>query len=462
MRCRTISPFAIGVAWLVGIIVLLASTSPLHADDPLSAMDTWVGGGLASSKGSWGAYGFLFLGGILASLLPCVYPLYPITATVVTARAAGSGPRWLHPVGYYTGLAGMYSVLGFMAGASGGAFNALMHISLVNVLIAALFLILGLATAGFLHLGFFGMGQSGNTKPGLAGTVLMGMAAGILSSSCVGPFVVSILIGIASGAGGFALGAAMLAALKMLAFGLGLGAPFLLVGLFGARIPKAGAWMQYVQWLLGALIGYFSYVYLEKGLSGYGFEDGAIQLIFGSALLFLFAACKLQPESAGFHRVPRALYALLAVVAALSLARGIMPGSQGSVVPVAAGTADSGPPMERKGNLNWYLKREDALAEAQRTGKPVFVDFFGTWCANCKDFEALTHSNSKLNEALAGAVLLRIQDTVPEFKEWQGDKRFPELKVGLPFIVIMDPQGHLLFKTSDYTRVDDMILFLQG
>jgi thiol:disulfide interchange protein DsbD len=193
----------------------------------------------------------------------------------------------------------------------------------------------------------------------------------------------------------------------------------------------------------------------------YGFETETIQLIFASALLFLFAAYKLQPESAGFERLPRALYALAGVVAALSLARGLLTGSPKPEAQVTAETSGA-PSVQRTGNLNWYLKREDALATAQRTGKPIFVDFFGTWCANCKEFEKLTASNRKLNEALANVVLLRIQDTVPEFKEWQNDQRFPELKVGLPFMVIMDAQGNLLYKTSDYTRIDDMILFLQG
>lgn len=443
----------------ITILAMLACAPSAFAASPLSEMNSWIEGGLASNQGSWVAYGFLLLGGILASLLPCVYPLYPITATVVAARSEGAQLRWLHPLAYYVGLASMYSLLGFIAGVSGGAFNAAMRLPAVNLALSALFLVLAFSTAGLIHLNLFTPRQTADTKPGLSGTVLMGMAAGFLSSACVGPFVVSILIGIASGAGSFAIGAALLAALKMLAFGLGVGVPFLLIGLGGARLPKSGTWMRYVQWCLGGLIAYFSLVYLEKGLSGYGIAGGNIQLIFISALLFLFSIYKLQPESAGHERAPRALYALLAVVTALALARGILP------VPAtvaAAAAAEKGPAMEQHGNLNWYLKKEDAFAAAKRAGKPVFVDFFGSWCANCKEFEALTQSNQPLNAGLAKAVLLRIQDTVPEFKDWQNDKRFPELKVGLPFLVILDADGNLLFKTSDYTRIEDLLLFLEG
>jgi thiol:disulfide interchange protein DsbD len=448
------------VAWLAAAGLLLGAR-PSHATDPLSAMNSMIEGGLASSRGSLAAYGFLFLGGILASLLPCVYPLYPITATVVSSRSTGARARWLHPSAYYTGLATIYALLGFIAGASGGAFNAVMRLPFVNLGLAVLFLVLALATAGFLHLEIFGSGSVGEARPGVVGTVLMGMAAGFISSSCVGPFVVSILVGIASQAQGFAWGGAFLAGLKMLVFGMGVGAPFLLIGLFGARLPKSGEWMRYVQWVLGAMIVYFSYVYLEKGLSGYGFTTEVVRLIFFGALLFLLAAYKLQPGSTGFERLPRALYALLGIISVLSLARGILPATSASAAITTANSAGTGPAMQHVGNLNWYLKREDALTAAKATGKPIFVDFFGTWCANCKEFEKLTQSNPKLNGALGNAVLLRIQDTVPEFKAWQSDKRFPELKVGLPFFVIMDGDGNLLYKTSDFTRVDEMILFLQ-
>jgi thiol:disulfide interchange protein DsbD len=112
--------------------------------------------------------------------------------------------------------------------------------------------------------------------------------------------------------------------------------------------------------------------------------------------------------------------------------------------------------------LKWFLNRDDALAEAKQRGKPVFVDFYGSWCANCKAFEELTHTNEALGKALGGAVLLKIRDTSPDFKVWQNDSRFPELKVGLPFFVIMDASGKLLYKTSDYTRIDEMMLFLEG
>jgi thiol:disulfide interchange protein DsbD len=117
---------------------------------------------------------------------------------------------------------------------------------------------------------------------------------------------------------------------------------------------------------------------------------------------------------------------------------------------------------ETKGQLTWYLNRDDAVKAAREQGKPIFVDFFAYWCANCKAFEHLTETNQALIAGLKNAVLLKIYDTDPEFKGFQNDTRYPELKVGLPFFIIMDADDHLIYKTSDYTRSEEMLLFLGG
>jgi thiol:disulfide interchange protein DsbD len=444
-------------------LLSLGAADSARAADPLASMNSWVEGQLSAHSGSPVAYIFLFLGGLLASLLPCVYPLYPITASIVKGRAVPNGTRWAHPIVYFSGLTVVYGLFGLIAGATGGAFNAVLRLPAVNVGIAIIFLVLALATCGLMNLHFFGGGQMGNKTPGLTGTFVMGMGAGLLSSSCVGPFVVSILIGIASGGeSGFQLGSTVMAATKMLAFGFGLGFTFLVVGLFGARLPKAGAWMMRVQWLLGALILWFAFVYLEKGLSGYGFEIDAIRLVFGGALLLLFATYRLQsPETLPDRRAERSLLMLTAVLSGLALARGILPIAT-SVVAGNAAAHVAGPRTEQKGPHLWFLDKDAALAAAKAQGKTVFVDFFGSWCANCKAFDEQTQTNEELSKALGQAVLLKIRDTDPQFKAWQADPRFPELKVGLPFFIIMDAEGNLIYKTSDYTRTDEMVLFLEG
>ncbi len=251
----------------------------------LASVSGWVERQVNEPGNAASGFVMLFVGGVLASLLPCVYPLYPITASVVRSRGAGSA-AWRHPVAYYLGLTSIYLVFGVIASLTGGAFNHVMRFGATNVAIALVFALLGLATMDLLHLPFF--------KPrdlpvggGLPGTFLMGSSAGLLSSACVGPVVVSVLIGMATLSKEVSIVVACVSACKMFAFGLGVGMPFLAIGLFGVSLPKSGHWMQKVQVALGLLILYFAYVYLQKGLGVYGFSQSSIQWI-GLALPLLF------------------------------------------------------------------------------------------------------------------------------------------------------------------------------
>jgi thiol:disulfide interchange protein DsbD len=444
--------------YTLAVIFLWAFCTNAHAENPVSAMNVWVEGHLASNQSSVSVYVFLMLGGLLASLLPCVYPLYPITAGIIQGRSTNAVHRALHPVVYYAGLALIYFLFGLLAAATGGAFNEVLRLPITNILLALLFLVLALATAGFFHLAWFSGNAIGDKTPGVSGTFLMGMGAGLLSSSCVGPFVVSILVGLASQTEGFAIGTTLIAASKMLAFGLGLGIPFLLIGLFGVRLPKSGSWMKYVQWALGVLILYFAFTYLEKGLSVYGFKPENIQLVYFGSLILLFSAYVWERDNLpGYQRMERALCVLFAAVGGIILAHGVF---TTTAVATQAATQTISIATETKGELTWYLNREDAVKAAREQGKPIFVDFFAYWCANCKAFEHLTESNPELIAGLKHAVLLKIYDTDPEFKGFQNDSRYPELKVGLPFFIIADADDHLIYKTSDYTRTEEMLLFL--
>ncbi|TSA37678.1 MAG: hypothetical protein D4R63_12285 [Methylococcaceae bacterium] len=116
-------PICVSVAAL-----LMLATGAAHADSSLKGMNAWVEGQLASKQSSLSAYIFLMLGGLLTSLLPCVYPLYPITASIIAGRSQGDVPRALHPSIYYVGLASIYFLFGLIAAATGGAFNEVLRI----------------------------------------------------------------------------------------------------------------------------------------------------------------------------------------------------------------------------------------------------------------------------------------------------------------------------------------------
>jgi thiol:disulfide interchange protein DsbD len=442
-------------------LVLASVPAWAFAQTGIPEMNSWIEGRLATNNASLSSYFFLFLGGLLASLLPCVYPLYPITANIIKARGAGSS-RFLHPLAYFFGLASMYFVFGVIASFSGGAFNQVMRFPVTNLAIGIIIIIMGISAAGFIHIPVFG-GQTDTKNKGIFGTFLIGMGAGLLASSCVGPVVVSILIGLASSMGDtFSISLAIAPTFKMLSFGLGLGIPFLLIGVFGVSLPKSGKWMMYVQYALGMLIIYFGWTYIEKALQIFNFQQQAIRLIgIGSVLVVISAYFFQSSQRLMEERMKRSLWILSSIVGALVLVRGMIPFSEASSAQFYSAAPAETAKIEKKGKLTWYLDKETAYAAAKGTGKNVFIDFYANWCTNCKAFEKLAQEDTILIASLENVVLLKVYDTTPDFKKYGEDARFPELKVGLPFFVITDAKGNLIYKTNDYLKTEEMSLFLE-
>ena len=423
-----------------------------------SDLNSWVESQLASSGNVFVSGLLLFVGGLLASLLPCVYPLYPITVSIIRKRG-GDSHRLLHPLAYYCGLLAVYTSFGVIAAISGGAFNEILRLGVTNLAISILFALLALSTAGWLEIPIF-QGRDISVRPGPAGTFILGGAAGMLSSACVGPVVVGILLRLASTSHeGSMLTNVIAGGSQMLAFGMGVGLTFLVIALFGVSLPKSGNWMVAVQYLLALGIGYFSYLYLQKGLAILEFPDHTALALTISAITFVAFGYAIQSENVTTAiRVRRAVLALGAVIAGVMINQSLQVNSTERRDVIASN--QSKPTVENDGNLTWHLDDVAAYEQAQLEGKPVFIDFYGAWCTNCKAFQELTHSNQELNAALQRAVLLKVRDRVPLFKKYVSDERFPELKIGLPFFVITDYKKNLLYKTSDYLKTDEMALFL--
>ncbi|PJZ54578.1 peptide permease [Leptospira adleri] len=413
-----------------------------------------VSSGVSGGVFEWTTGFVLIAGGVLASLLPCVYPLYPITVGIVRARGEGS-PKILHPAVYYLGLVAVYWCFGLIAGFSGGAFNVILRYPFTNLALSVLIFLLALASLDLIHLPFF-QSKEVNIGQGCKGTFLLGMVAGLLSSPCVGPVVVAILLQITAGSGAISIGSILLASFKMFLFGVGLGFPFLMIGVFGLSLPKSGKWMRWIQWVLGLFVLYFSYTYFQKALSGWSVPERSISLAAFGILILLVCLYFFLPEDWDkYKRMKKTLFLGGVILSAAGLVI-LLSGGVGGVN--ASGVSET----ETKGNLTWFRIPQKAYAEGKDTDKKVFIDFYADWCTNCKAFEELTLSDSSLNEALQSAVLLKIKEDDPIFATYARDPRFEELKIGLPFFVILDSEGNLLYKNTDYQDTKTMIETLKN
>lgn len=407
---------------------------------------------------------FLALGGLLSGLLPCVYPLYPITAGILKTRV--NKHKWTHPLVYYFGLALMYAIFGLIAGVSGGVFNSFLRYPETQLALSILLFILGLSVAEFLYLPFFSGDVKNSVNVNYANTFFLGMGAGLLSSPCVGPVVVSILVQLITyQTEGFKILPILFTSFKMFLFGMGLGIPFLMIGVFGFSLPKSGKWMKYIQWALAILIFYFSYTYLDKAFVIWGLGSGLsikVYLLWTLSLVFLYL---LKKEGTNSEKMKHSLYQIFAIssLLLLFLLLTISILKKGDVLTGSNHTNSEQMLREEHGNLVWYRNKSDVFALANEKNLPIFIDFYADWCTNCKEFQKLTLSNEDWNSTFQKDVVLwKVYDTDPIFEEFSNNPNYPELKIGLPFFLILNAEGKMLYKSNDYLDTKGMIETIQN
>lgn len=442
------------------------------------------------------ALGLVFAAGLVASATPCVYPIIPITAALLLARGAGAPRRGrLHAVVYFLGMVFFYTLLGFLAATTGTALSALMTSAWVNLGFAMVFAYLGFSMLGLYEFQFFSalterLDSASSHWGGFTGTFFMGSTAGLVVSPCVGPVVGAILLDITGQAAAASATNASLPVIGrglmlMTGFGAGLGLPFLVVGLLSNRLPQSGNWLTKVKYILGLPILYIAYTYYSKGMETAGIPGNVahaillgIVAIAAAVFIGAFHPLGVQPQRGMLLR--RACGIVLLIIGTHFLYNGL--GHSGLLIDVRSPMQSVGtttgrslnptitngtqqPQIEIHGNLHWLRDFTAAQQRASLEQKPVFVDFYATWCANCKAFNRLTIDDALLNQALQQVILVKIYDTDPIFRTFQQDQRFPELRgVGgqpfLPLFAIYSPQGTFVWKGQDYQAVHTMMVQL--
>ena len=429
-------------------------------------VNTWA----LQNLDSYLSYPLYFVAGLLGSLFPCVYPLYPVTAGFLRNRAQSSEAIWKHPLLYWLGMVLAYVMLGSLAALSGGAFNHLMQSGIVIVLLGFLFLFLAFVTLDWFHL-HWNSGQNWIQriagKEGSFFTFLMGNLAGLVASACVAPVLVSMLVFLLQNSTGGALYRVWQGGSLCLAFGGGIGLAFFITGVLGTRLPRSGIWQIVVKYGFALAIALAALYQIQKGFQTMGWSTEQIYLILGAMLLIFLAVLfglappvtKDRPAQTKFY------FALLALgfgFAMLVRSFGYPAYSGASEIPrpsqkqAPINEEGSKQQYEIVGPLRFYRDHNFALQLAQKERIPIFIDFYADWCANCKDFTRLVRGNKVLQSALKKAVLLKIYDTDSVFKKYSQDPRFPELRIGLPFFVVLESDGKMRWKTTNYRDTSGM------
>ena len=214
------------------------------------------------------AYVIAFLGGILVSFTPCVYPVLPVTVGYIGSRAGGSRRRaFLLSAAYAAGMALTYAALGMAAGLSGSVFgeatsHPLSYLVLGNVCILfalSMFDVFRLPTPAILARA----GGTGSVPGGTGGAFVVGMLSGLVVGPCTAPVLGGLLLYV--GASGHPVFGATL----LFTFALGMGLPVVALGTFAgliSNLPKGGGWTVKVQRAFGVLLLLAGeYLLLEAG-----------------------------------------------------------------------------------------------------------------------------------------------------------------------------------------------------
>jgi thiol:disulfide interchange protein DsbD len=374
-----------------------------------SLLSTDVGGTLAA-RGLPLTLLAIFVLGLALNLTPCVYPLIPITIGYFGQQSGSSrGRRVALSSLYVLGIAVTYSLLGVFSALSGKLFGGWLQHPAVLVFFALLMLVMASSMFGLFEMQApkFISNRSGG-QAGLFGALTMGLVIGIVAAPCVGPFVISLIALVSS------LQSPFLGFLMFFVLALGLGLPYLFLGIFSSSataLPRSGMWMIQVKKAMGFILIAMAFYFLRPIIGDLAFQYGvAASLLIGAAFLFFSPA----PGA----RVWRIGIALLLLVSGVAFAI----------------------PRKHAGGATWSKYDTQALAVAKAAGKPVVIDFYADWCLPCKELDEKTFSDARVAGELDRFVRIKADLTSPDDENTIRLTKQYRI-VGVPTLVFLDPSG---------------------
>jgi len=354
----------------------------------------------------------IFIAGLLLNLTPCVYPLIPLTVGYFSSQTEGKrGRRIGLSLFYVLGLAFTYSILGVFSALSGRLFGAWLQLPAVLLFFAALMIVLSLSMFGLydIRVPHFLSDRAG-TRAGYAGSLTMGLLAGVVAAPCVGPFIISLIALVAQ------IGSPYLGFLLFFVLALGLGFPFLLLGIFSTAVnsmPRSGGWMVTIKQAMGFVLVAMAFYFVRPLIGDRWFFLGAgLSLLAGALFLFI------RRDPSGRGRTLSWTCATLLLVAAVWC---LWPRAQGE-------------------GLAWKHFDDASLAQARASSKPVMIDFYADWCLPCKELDAKTFSDGDVRREAGRFVRLKgdlTNENDPVVKAISA--RFGI--VGVPTVVLLDGTG---------------------
>ena len=368
-------------------------------------------------QGALLAFFGIFVIGLALNLTPCVYPMLSVTVSLFGSQEERRLRRTFGRAGIYVlGIATMYSILGTVAALTGGLFGAALQSPWVLGGIGLLLLAMSFSMFGAYELrpptAFLSRLGAAQRAPGLLGVYLSGLVVGIFAAPCIGPPTVALLAFVGS------QGDPLFGFSAFTVLGVGLGAPYLVLGTFSGlldRLPKSGAWMVWVKKLFGVVMVGAALFYLGLAVvPTYAVYAVPLTLVGGGLYLGFL-------ERSGRAR------------------KGLMRLKWGmGVVVILVGFM--GFQYLQKPTMAWQPYSDEALRQAQTDGRPVLLDFWAAWCIPCLELDHVTFTDERVIAAAEDFVRLKVDLTRYDSPEAQALRRRFDVE-GVPTLVFVDQNG---------------------
>ena len=441
----------------------------------------------------WAIFLLGLLGGFVALLTPCVWPIIPMTVSFFFKRSQDKSRGIRDAVTYGLSIVVIYLLLGLLVtllfGAS--ALNALSTNAIFNILFFLMLFIFGTSFLGGFEITLpsswtNAVDRKSERTSGLVSIFLMAFTLSLVSFSCTGPIIGFLLVEVST------LGSIVAPTVGMLGFALALALPFTLFALFPAWLksaPRSGNWMNVVKVSLGIVELAFSLKFLSVADLAYGWHllDREVFLCLWIMLFALLGAYLLgwirlphdedeYDEAGNVVQRPRVgVTRFLLALLSLSFALYMVPGLWGA--PCKAVSAFAPPMYTQDFNLSHaevearFHDYDQGMAYARANRLPVMLDFTGYGCVNCRKMEAAVWTDPRVAQVINERyvlITLYVDDktTLPEpvtVQENGSERRLRTVgdrwsylqrsKFGAnaqPFYVLIDNEGHPLNRSYSY------------
>ncbi|MGS2740037.1 protein-disulfide reductase DsbD family protein [Sinomicrobium pectinilyticum] len=479
---------------------LLSKSLKLDLKNP-EALNTGTQG-QSGGSGLMGIFVLGFLGGLLALLTPCVFPMIPLTVSFFTKQSGNRKKGISNAILYGVFIVLIYMLLSlpfhFLDSIDPEILNTISTNVWLNIAFFVIFVFFSFSFFGYYELtlpsSWGNKMDSASGAGGIIGIFFMALTLAIVSFSCTGPILGSLLVGSLTAEGG----ATQLTA-GITGFGFALALPFALFALFPNwlnSLPKSGGWMTTVKVVLGFLELALAFKFLSNadlvehwGLLKREIFIGIWIVIFALMAVYLFGKIRFPHDGPlkkpGFVRIATGVLVTAFVIylvpgvwgANLRLLSGFPPPMFYSIKPQVSDC-----PLE----INCFKDFDEGLAYAKANNKPILLDFTGWACVNCRKMEENVWSVPKVYDLINEEYVL-ISLYIDDRKELPEDKQFNyQLKSGRvkqirtigekwatfqainfhtasqPYYVIMTPDMELMGPSQKYTDTETYYNWLKA